>query len=160
MIKGINNSSLILILTSLALSLSCKRDIVYSDTFTIQKETWDLTQIPSFNINIEDTISANNIYFMLRTGSDYPYRNIYFFVSTELPDGKTITDTMHYNLADEKGNWYGKGFGDVHSLDLPYKSNIYFPLKGNYLFKIQHGMRIENLKGVYDIGVKIQKIQK
>jgi hypothetical protein len=33
-------------------------------------------------------------------------------------------------------------------------------LKGTYEFSIQHGMRIENLKGVYDIGLRIEKIRK
>ena len=58
-----------------------------------------------------------------------PFRNIYLFVTTTSPDGKTITDTLQYNLADEKGKWYGKGFGDIHELNLPYKSNVYFPVK-------------------------------
>ena len=97
---------------------------------------------------------------MFRTGSAYPFRNIYFFVTAVTPDGKAITDTLQYYLADEKGNWYGKGFGDIHALNLPYKSNVYFPLKGTYLFKIQHGMRIEDLKGVYDIGLRVEKIRK
>lgn len=97
---------------------------------------------------------------MIRTGSVYPYRNIYLFVTASTPDGKTITDTLQYDLADEKGNWYGKGFGDIHALNLPYKTNVYFPLKGTYMFKIQHGMRIENLTGVYDIGLKVEKIRK
>ena len=41
----------------------------------------------------------------------------------------------------------------------PYKSNVYFPRNGTYKFKIQHGMRVEDLKGIYDIGMKIEKIR-
>ena len=48
----------------------------------------------------------------------------------------------------------------LHELNLPYKSNVFFPVKGTYEFKIQHGMRIENLKGVYDFGLKIEKYRK
>jgi gliding motility-associated lipoprotein GldH len=33
-------------------------------------------------------------------------------------------------------------------------------MKGSYEFKIQHGMRVENLKGVYDFGLRIEKIRK
>ena len=124
------------------------------------EKTWRLMSIPAFNIPITDTLKSNNIFFTIRTGSSYPFRNIYLFVTTISPDGKSITDTLQYNLADEKGKWYGKGFGDIHELNLPYKSNVYFPLKGTYEFKIQHGMRIENLKGVYDFGLRIEKISK
>lgn len=142
------------------LSVSCNRDVVFTDFFEIPEKTWSLSDIPSFDVPINDTLNSNNIWLMIRTGSDYPYRNIYLFVTASTPGGITITDTLQYDLADEKGNWYGKGFGNIHALNLPYKTNVYFPLKGNYMFKIQHGMRIENLNGVYDIGLKVEKIRK
>jgi gliding motility-associated lipoprotein GldH len=123
-------------------------------------EEWNLENIPVFKPEITDTISSNNISFTLRTAASYPFRNIFLFVSTTSPAGKTITDTLQYMLADEKGKWYGKGFGDVHELYLPFKSSVYFPAKGIYSFKIRHGMRIETLKGVYDIGLRIEKIKK
>jgi len=100
---------------------------------------------------------VTDVDFTIRTGSDYPFRNIYLFVTAISPDGKSITDTLHYDLADEKGNWYGKGFGDIHELSLPYRTNVFFPLKGTYTFKIRHGMRISDLKGVYDLGLRIEK---
>ncbi len=126
----------------------------------MDKETWKLPDTPTFEVPISDTSNSNNVIFTIRNGSSYPFRNIFLFVTTTSPDGKAITDTLQYNLADEKGKWYGKGFGDIHELNLPYKSNVYFPRKGIYVFKIQHGMRIENLKGVYDVGLKIVKIKK
>jgi gliding motility-associated lipoprotein GldH len=160
MTERIPRTSFILLLTSLILSVSCGRDVVFTDSIAIPERTWTLDEKPSFEVQVSDTIIANNISFILRTGSDYPFRNIFLFVSTVLPDGKILTDTVQYNLADEKGDWYGRGFGDIHSLSLPYKSNIYFPLKGTYLFNVQHGMRIEDLEGVYDIGLRVEKIRK
>jgi gliding motility-associated lipoprotein GldH len=123
-------------------------------------KTWKLADISTFKVPITDTINSNNVIFTIRSGSSFPFRNIYLFVTTTSPDGRNVNDTLQYNLADEKGNWYGKGFGDIHELNLPYKSNVYFPLKGIYEFKIQHGMRIEYLKGVYDFGLRIEKIKK
>jgi gliding motility-associated lipoprotein GldH len=158
--KGINRHSSVLILTSLILLSSCKSNIVYTDSMAMADKTWELMNIPSFKFPITDTIISNNILFTIRTGSSYPFRNIYLFVTTTSPDGKSISDTLQYNLADEKGKWYGKGFGDIHELILPYKSNVYFPLKGIYQLNIMHGMRVEELKGVYDIGLRIEKINK
>lgn len=142
------------------LLLSCNSNVIYTDSFVLAEKTWRLLDIPAFKIPITDTLNSNNVFFTIRTGSSYPFRNIYLFVTTMSPDGKSITDTLQYNLADEKGKWYGKGFGDIHELKLPYKSNVYFPLKGTYQFKIQHGMRIEDLTGVYDFGLRIEKISK
>jgi gliding motility-associated lipoprotein GldH len=160
MIKGINRFSFVLLMTFLLLFFSCNSNVVYTNSQAMDKETWNLTNIPTFKVPITDTVRSNNVFFTIRNGSSFPFRNIYLFVTTTSPDGKQITDTLQYNLADEKGKWYGRGFGDIHELNLPYKSNVFFPVKGIYEFKIQHGMRIENLKGVYDFGLKIEKQRK
>jgi gliding motility-associated lipoprotein GldH len=136
---------------------SCNSDLLYTDSLEMTDETWSLLNAADFFMPVNDTAIHADVSFTIRTGSDYPFRNIFLFVTTTAPDGYTITDTLQYDLADEKGNWYGKGFGDVHELDLSYKSNVYFPLTGTYQFRIRHGMRISDLKGVYDIGIRIQK---
>jgi gliding motility-associated lipoprotein GldH len=147
-------------MTFLLLLLSCKSRVIYTNSVAMAEETWKLMDVSDFKVPITDTVNSNNVFFTIRNGSSYPFRNIYLFVTTTSPDGKKITDTLQYNLADEKGKWFGKGFGDIHELNLPYKSNIFFPKKGTYEFKIQHGMRVENLKCVYDFGLRIEKIRK
>jgi len=157
MITGTNKALLLLILAPLLMLQSCSSNTLYSDSVVIPGKTWKLTNVPEFTCPVTDTINAINVVFTIRTGSDYPFRNIYLFVTTISPDGRTISDTLEYDLADEKGNWYGKGIGDIHELDLPYRTNVYFPAKGSYKFKIRHGMRLGDLKGVYDLGVRIEK---
>ena len=139
---------------------SCNKNVLFTDSVSMPDEIWTLENVPVFTPEITDTVSNNNIFFTIRNGSSYPYRNIYFFVSTTSPTGKTITDTLQYMLADKKGKWYGKGFGDVHEMNLPFKTSVYFPTKGIYSFKVRHGMRTENLKGVYDFGLRIEKVKK
>jgi len=134
------SSSLLIIISLLT---ACNSDLLYIDSVTMPDQTF-----------------TSDVYFTIRTGSDYPFRNIYLFVTTKAPDGKSMTDTLEYYLADEKGNWFGRGSGEVHELNLPYRSNIYFPRKGNYDFSIRHGMRTVDLKGVYDFGIRIQKFNR
>jgi gliding motility-associated lipoprotein GldH len=142
------------------LLLSCSSsDIVFTDSRTIPGKVWSVNNVSTFDVPVNDTLTANDITIMLRTGSSYPFRNIWLFVTANNPDGAAITDTLQYFLADEKGGWYGKGFGDIHALNLPYKSNVYFPASGTYKFSIRHGMRAEDLKGVYDIGLKVEKVR-
>jgi gliding motility-associated lipoprotein GldH len=160
MIKRINKYSILLLFSIIFLLISCGRNIVFTDSAAIPEKTWQLMNTPEFKIPIDDTINGNNVFFTVRTGSSYPFRNIFLFVTTTSPKGVSITDTLQYFLADEKGKWYGKGFGDIHELNLPFRSNVFFPAKGTYNFKIQHGMRVEDLKGVYDVGMKIVRIKK
>ncbi|MBG0860821.1 MAG: gliding motility lipoprotein GldH [Bacteroidales bacterium] len=157
MTKGTSNLLNVVFFASLMLLMSCNRDIIYSDSMVFPGEIWRLTDIPTFYVPVTDTIYNADVVFTIRTGSDYPFRNLYLFVSVSSPDGKTISDTLQYDVADEKGIWHGKGFGDIHELNLPYKSNVFFPLKGTYQFKIRHGMRTGDLKGVYDFGLRLEK---
>jgi gliding motility-associated lipoprotein GldH len=160
MIKGIRKYSLLFLISLLLPTMGCNKDVLYSDSVTIPSEVWQLDFIPEFSTPITDTASICNIYLTVRTGTSYPYRNIWLFVNTVSPSGKSITDTLQYMLADEKGKWFGKGFSDIHELDLPFRTGVYFREKGNYTFRIRHGMRNENLKGVYDLGLRISKIKK
>ncbi len=156
--KRINSTAVIMALV-LILS-SCGRGVVYTDTTAMPAKTWELTNTPVFSVAIKDTLSSNDISFLIRTGTSYPFRNLYLFVTTTSPSGKSITDTLQYFLADEKGKRAGRGFGDIRELSLPYKSNIFFPAPGTYSFKVQHGMRTESLKGVYDFGILVKKTGK
>ena len=160
MTKGINRYTFILIFTSLILLSSCNSNVMYTDAQEMADKNWGLLNIPVFRVPVADTLNSYNVFFTIRTSSTYPFRNIFLFVTTIAPDGNILSDTLQYYLADEKGKWFGKGFGDIHELNLPFKSNVYFPEKGTYQFKIQHGMRVEDLKGVYDIGLRVEKIGK
>ncbi len=157
MTEKTNRINFFLLILFLLLSLGCNRNTVFTDTVSVPGKKWALDNVTVFTPEITDTSSFNNIFFNMRTGSSYPFRNLYLFVTTSSPTGKTICDTLQYMLADEKGNWYGKGLGDIHELKLPFKSGVYFPVKGKYTFRIRHGMRVENLNGVYDFGLRIEK---
>jgi gliding motility-associated lipoprotein GldH len=155
-----NKSYLFFLLLAIIVVPSCNRDVVFSGSEIMKKNTWNLMNVLSFEIPVSDTVNSHNIIFTIRTGTAYPFRNIYLFVKTVSPDGRGITDTLQYNIADEKGKWIGKGFGDIRELNLPFKSNVYFPVKGSYMISVQHGMREEDLKGVYDFGLRVVRIRK
>ena len=152
-------NSLLAIIMMLLL-VSCNGSLIYTDVAEMPDSAWNLFNNPDFSFPVNDTTKNTNIFFTIRTGSRYPYRNIFLFVTTKAPDGKSITDTLEYEIADEKGNWLGKGFGDIHELKLPFRQNVYFPRKGTNHLIIRHGMRTEDLKGVYDIGLTVEKHSK
>ena len=124
----------------------------------IPEEGWSRYHIPGFEAQINDSEGSYNIDISLRNSYKYPYRNIFLFVSTTAPGGQTIKDTLEFQLADEKGNWHGRGLGDIKSLTLPYKSNVMFPDTGIYSFSIEQGMRRDVLEGIIDVGLIISKI--
>jgi gliding motility-associated lipoprotein GldH len=148
---------ILLLLAIAGFAASCGRNVVFTDSLPVPDREWATDNSASFSFNVEDTVNSNNIFLVLRTGSAYPYRNIWLFVTTTSPGGSSLSDTLMYDLADEKGNWYGKGFGDIHELKLPYRLNVFFPHIGDYHISIRHGMRNPGLKGVYDVGLRVER---
>jgi gliding motility-associated lipoprotein GldH len=160
MIKGQNNLTFLLFILLALQSYGCRNRVTFSDSAAFPSEIWKIENVAEFSPEISDTATIQNIFFTIRTGSSYPFRNIWLFVNTVSPSGKSLTDTLQYMLADGKGEWFGRGLGDVKELNLPFRTGVWFPEKGLYHFKIRHGMRIENLKGVYDLGLRIESAKK
>ena len=134
---------------------SCKPKSIYNESEQIPGQEWNAGNTISFSAHISDTVNAYDINLLIRSTSSYPYRNLFLFVETRSPAAYRIKDTVEYFLADEKGNWYGSGLGDINDLSLPFKTNVLFPDTGKYIFNIRHGMREEDLNGVSDIGIQI-----
>lgn len=141
--------------------LSCKKDnYIYEENKRIKNFQWELDSIKYFTCNITDTINPVNILINIRNNNDYPYRNIYLFITTIFPNKKKSIDTVDCVISDKRGRWYGKGSGNFYVRRIIYKKNARFPLKGKYKFCIQHAMRDTVLKGITDIGIRIEFTKK
>ena len=136
---------------------SCDRNGIYDENINTVKNSWSENNAAKFQVDIKDTISSHNIYVNIRNTTDYPNSNLYLFITTTSPTGFTKLDTLECLLADEQGNWLGKGFGYLRDNRVPYKHNIRFPLKGSYKFEIKQAMRTEELKGIAAVGIRVEK---
>ncbi len=133
---------------------SCDRNEVFYQFRSFDNSAWHKDSIARFDVNITDTIHAHNVFIELRNNDSYPYQNIWLFVSVKYPTGEMREDTIHFDLADNSGKWYGKGFS-LYELSIPYETDIRYPRSGDYTYSIKHGMRDDLLKGISDAGVKI-----
>jgi gliding motility-associated lipoprotein GldH len=136
---------------------SCDDARIFEENRKIKEAKWDEKEKIVFVTNIQDTLNGYDFYINLRQASTYPYSNIFFFVDTWFPNGKTARDTVECMLADDKGNWLGKGLGDIKDNKILFKKSVRFPLKGSYAFVFQQAMRVEKLPSVLDVGLRIEK---
>lgn len=139
------------------LVLSCGTGSVFNQVDKITNQSWQEDKTKEYNVPILDTENGYDILFHLRNTHNYDYRNIWFFVETTAPGGQSLRDTIEFFLADEAGNWLGKGLGNYNTMMLVYKQNVRFPSTGIYTFKIQHAMREKELKNISDVGLQIRK---
>lgn len=136
---------------------SCGKDAMYSRYVDMPDEQWNRDSVLRFDVNVDDSTSVYDISFCNRITGQYQYSNMFLFITIVAPDKSHQTDTLECILADNKGKWLGKGFGNIWSNNIVYKQNVIFPQKGNYSFYIEQAMRIENLPHVLDAGLKIEK---
>lgn len=123
------------------------KDIKWSkfDTLVFEIDSTSINPGMAYDINLE-----------ILNNPDYAYENLWLYLRDDFESRTPILYEIEYMLADKQGNWYGAGFGSIYQLEVPYKKNIIFKEKRNYLLKIVQGMRDEPLFGIEKVGVKIQ----
>lgn len=150
---------ILLILFALAVLLTaCDKKRVFEKNAEIPEMMWDKSNVLKFEVPIEDTVSANNIYINVRNASKYQFSNLFLFFTTRIPDGKAERDTVELTLADEKG-WLGEGAGDIWDNRILFKKNFRFPQAGIYTFELEQGMRQNPLPLIMDAGIRIEKAE-
>ena len=139
---------------------SCDPQKDYEKYQEIEGANWKKENIINFEFVAEDTILPHNLYINIRNTGNYPYSNIYLFVTMEGPNGNLLKDTVNCILADNRGKWLGKGVGDLWDLKMPYFGGFKFAHKGKYTISFEQAMRVEDgLKGITDVGLRIEKIK-
>jgi gliding motility-associated lipoprotein GldH len=137
---------------------SCDENRVFEKNLALEDANWDRTQVARFEVEITDTVSYYNLYVNVRNSGQYPYRNLYLFTQIRNPFGQFARDTAEFILADPKGNWFGKGIGDLWEHQFPYKQSVMFPRKGTYILELEQAMRDKELKYITDIGIRVEKV--
>lgn len=148
---------LLLSVLSILFIISCDNNKVYDDYVNIPDSTWEKDNVIKFKIHLEDSLSRNQVYIKIRNNIDYPYSNLFLFSKVNFPDGRVLIDTLEYEMSDTEGVWLGDGISSLKDNLLYFKKDVTFYEKGNYVISLQHGMRIDNLEGIQDVGIRIEK---
>lgn len=141
---------------------SCDSNQIYSEYKTVTPH-WPLEDTLQFKLPPMDSLSQYNLFFYLRNTNEYSFNNLFIIAQMQFPHGKTITDTLEYQMALPDGTWLGTG-NHIKENKLWYKEKIRFFEKGEYQVKLRHAMRnngdvagVKELKGVVDVGISVEK---
>ena len=135
---------------------SCGKNTVYNEFQPIQNRIWNKQDVYFFNFEIKENSIPYNVSLQLRNNNMYPYQNIWILCEEILPSKVSATDTIEYMLADDFGKWTGNGI-TLFQNRIALKSAYHFPDTGKYTISIRHGMRDNELKGLENIGLFIEK---
>ena len=134
---------------------ACDPGRVYDQTYTVEGQAWDRDSVFYYELLMEDSLSIHDFYITIRNNTDYPYSNLYLFITTRFPNGHATKDTIECILSDKNGKWLGSGSGRIRDNQIMLQQALRFPLKGIYQFYIEQGMRDKQLHGIEDIGLRI-----
>lgn len=142
--------------------VSCDSNTVFSDTKAMDGH-WGAAETVVFTLPELDSLKKYNLFLNIRNTNEYKYNNLFLIVSMEFPQGKTITDTLEYRMANPDGSWMGHGIGNLKENKLWYKENVQFVEEGSYRVNIGHAMRnngsiegVSKLEGISDVGFSIE----
>lgn len=151
---------LLIIIVFVAIIISCDSNRVFQEYKSIDNNVWQHDDIISFDFDIEDTVSLHNLFINIRHTTNYPFNNMWLFVTSTSPEGLYVVDTVQCIFADKSGKWLGDGSGSLWDNKILWKQLVRFPNAGTYSVKYQHGMRLKSLPGVVDVGFRIEKFDK
>ncbi|NPD44910.1 MULTISPECIES: gliding motility lipoprotein GldH [unclassified Lentimicrobium] len=135
---------------------SCDSNRYFEQNIEITGEEWSANESMDFFVDIEDTNSQFNFYVNVRNTNEYPYANLYIFIESTFPDHIVARDTVELQLASLDGKWLGSGYGKYKYHHFILRKAMRFVQLGTYSFKIEHGMRKEQLQGISDIGIRLE----
>ena len=139
------------------LFISCNHNRFFEESVKIEDGIWRSDNIVTFSAVITDTIAVYNMYLDVRNDISYPFSNLYLFLKTEFPNGQIAKDTIECMLASYDGKWLGSGIGSVRFNRFLFQQGISFRMSGTYRFELEQAMRVTELNGIRDIGIRIDK---
>ena len=152
---------LIALLGLFVFTLGCDDRVVYKAHEDIKDGLWYIKNNPEFNVEIEDTISRYNVYYLFRNTLQYPYYNLYITRKVTGPDGKKISNALEQLFVSNEitGKPYGNGLGDLFDHKILFLKNYSFPKSGVYNFKLSQSMRQNPLPFIMSVGISVEKVE-
>ncbi|MEI7980043.1 MAG: gliding motility lipoprotein GldH [Bacteroidota bacterium] len=136
---------------------ACNPKRVFDENKIVENGNWNINNKLRFDVPIDDLLPRYNFYLYLRNAVEYPFSNLFVFITTTFPDGRLARDTVELTLAGYDGRWLGSGMGNVKYNQFLFQKDVVFKEKGKYRFEFEQAMRVNELKGIRDIGLRIEK---
>ncbi|MGQ1946357.1 gliding motility lipoprotein GldH [Geofilum sp. OHC36d9] len=124
---------------------ACGPKIIYEKQILFGPEGWNMNQPAVFEMTLSDTTDIMDFGLTFNHGNNYPYSNLWVFLTIQGPNGVQKKDTLEMILATVDGQWLGEKSGGEYSLSAAFQPHVRLAEPGLYRFEVQQGMRNEIL---------------
>lgn len=131
---------------------ACSSPTEHSGFTTISPDGWRYGDTVRFTPSAADSITYEgcDLTIVVRNNNNYEYSNLWLRLDYPGKDS-TYTDTLNIVLADDFGNWLGKGIGGSYQMRDTVMRGI--DLDPGREIKVTHIMRTDTLEGIEQIGI-------
>jgi len=143
----------------ISIIISCQDNSIYDKYKPVPVKGWHKDSVIVFHFPVSDTLQHYNLILYVRNDINYKFSNLWLFIEITGPGGTAVIDTFEIALASPSGKWIGKGLAGLKTREVVYRRSYSFHAQGDYIIRIRHGMRQKNLKGIRDIGLRVEKIR-
>ena len=150
-------STLILCVT-IFVSIGCQPSPYYATDLVIEDSSWDQSDQLVAVFEIVDTVSRYDLYLDIDHSKDYRYENIYLQIETQFPHKDAVTQVLPVDIANKKGQWYGKCGSKSCKLRVVLRDKTKFQALGNYQISIGQFSREDQLDGINEVELLLMEI--
>ena len=137
--------------------VSCSKKKVFEKYEKFDNYDWNMDKTVKFEVQIDDTAAAYNIYIPTRHIENYLYDCLKVNVIIYTPTGEERTKNYKLNFRDSEGKFIGNGLGDIWDEKTLIMGNIKFKNTGIYKFEIVNNMPIIPTQGIMELGLLVEK---
>ena len=111
---------------------------------------WEYGDTLRFNIESADSVMHGDLAVVVRHTASYPYSNIWLEINYPQADS-IVSDSINIVLADDYGNWLGRGAGlSFQRVDTVLRD---ITITTPATVSVRHIMRVDKLSDIEQLGV-------
>ncbi|MDR0891996.1 MAG: gliding motility lipoprotein GldH [Mediterranea sp.] len=154
----LNKSKLLLGIALGCLLAACDTPVVYHSYRSLPSEGWKKSDTLSFRVSVADSLPTTfRLFVEVRNRTEYPYLNLSLLVGQNFSDStKVVSNRVDFTLATAEGDWTGRGWGSLYQSERLARS-VRTQGAGEYTVTVCSGMKDEQLPGINDIGIRIER---
>lgn len=147
-------------ITALLQLYACSGGYWYRHFEKVSGYIWEKQHIVVFEIPVKEPMPLLKTTLALRYGDGYEHNDLNVRALLESPSGKTTTLEAQFAIKDLKGEYVGKGMGELWDTQVELPEITELPEVGTYRLSLQHAMPEPEVFFVVDLGVLIKDISK
>ena len=148
--------TLLLAMAGFLMMAACDRAVVYNHYEHVDNEGWERADTMHFHVPPIKQAGTYRQQLLLRTNNQLPFLGLSVIVEQDIyPMGRKLRKRIDCELVEKNGHVMGNGIScyqytfDVDSIELNEGDSLHM--------YVMHYMKLENMKGISDVGILISQ---